>query len=118
MLEIGKYRIRGLLGRGSMSKVYKVELPVIGKIAALKLLEPDPVLIDLIGKLPLENPDRPSKFNPDLDDAWDAYIMRSINPDPENRFAGATEMLNNLDKLDAAWQQKKEKICRVADHDF
>jgi serine/threonine-protein kinase len=49
MNTIGKYRISGLLGRGGMSKVYKVQLPVVGKIVALKLLDPDPLLVDLIG---------------------------------------------------------------------
>jgi serine/threonine-protein kinase len=37
MNTIGKYKIRGLLGRGGMGKVYKVELPVIRKIAAIIL---------------------------------------------------------------------------------
>jgi serine/threonine-protein kinase len=32
-----------------MGKVYKVELPVIGKIVALKLLAPHPLFIDLMG---------------------------------------------------------------------
>ncbi len=50
MKTIGKYKICGLLGRGGMSKVFKVELPVIGKVAALKLLEPHSTLIRLIGK--------------------------------------------------------------------
>ncbi len=49
MKRIGRYIIRGLLGRGGMGKVYKVELPPIGKIAALKLLDPDPLLIKLMG---------------------------------------------------------------------
>ena len=49
MKTIGKYKIRGLLGRGGMSKVFNVELPVIGKIAALKVLDPTPELIDLMG---------------------------------------------------------------------
>jgi serine/threonine-protein kinase len=46
---IGKYIIRGLLGRGGMSKIYKVEHPVIGKIAALKHMDPDPLLVKLMG---------------------------------------------------------------------
>jgi serine/threonine protein kinase len=46
---IGKYIIRGLLGRGGMSKIYKVEHPVIGKIAALKYMDPDPLLVKLMG---------------------------------------------------------------------
>ncbi|MFO7708905.1 MAG: protein kinase [Desulfobacterales bacterium] len=49
MKRIGKYLIRGLLGRGGMGKVFQVEIPTIGKIAALKLLDPHPVLISLLG---------------------------------------------------------------------
>ena len=50
MKYIGKYKIRGLLGKGGMGKVFKVELPHIEKIAALKLLDPDPLLVKLLGK--------------------------------------------------------------------
>ncbi len=49
MKRIGKYLIRGLLGRGGMGRVYQVEIPPIGKIAALKLLDPHPVLTRLMG---------------------------------------------------------------------
>ncbi len=49
MRTIAKYRIRGLLGRGGMSRVYRVEIPTIQKVVALKRLEPDPVLVDLMG---------------------------------------------------------------------
>lgn len=49
MKTIDRYRIRGILGRGGMSKVYKVEVPVIGKILALKLLAPHQVLVNTIG---------------------------------------------------------------------
>ena len=49
MKTIGKYIIRALLGRGAMGKVFKVEHPTIGKVAALKLLDPDPLLVSLIG---------------------------------------------------------------------
>ena len=49
MRRIGRYIIRGLLGRGGMGKIYKVELPVIGKIFALKLLDPDPLVAKLLG---------------------------------------------------------------------
>jgi serine/threonine-protein kinase len=48
--RIGRYIIHGLLGRGGMGKVYRVELPPVGKIAALKLLQPDPVLAQLLGQ--------------------------------------------------------------------
>ncbi len=50
MKTIGKYEIRGLLGRGGMGRVYKVSVPVIGKIAALKRLEPHPHLVSLLGE--------------------------------------------------------------------
>ena len=49
MKTIGKYVIRGLLGRGAMGRIYKVEHPVIGKIAALKMLAPNPLLVSLMG---------------------------------------------------------------------
>jgi serine/threonine protein kinase len=50
MKYIGRYIICGLLGRGGMAKVYKVQLPVIDKIAALKWFDPDPLLIRLLGR--------------------------------------------------------------------
>lgn len=49
MQNIGKYEITGFLGRGAWSFVYKVRLPVLNKIAALKLLRPNQLLIDLLG---------------------------------------------------------------------
>ena len=49
MKYIGKYQIRGLLGRGGMGKIFKVEHPLIEKIFALKLLDPDPLLVQLMG---------------------------------------------------------------------
>ena len=49
MKTIGRHIIRGLLGRGAMGRIYKVEHPVIGKISALKLLAPDPLLVSLLG---------------------------------------------------------------------
>ena len=49
MKLIGKYRICGLLGRGRMGKIFKVQHPLIGKIFALKRLDPDPLLVSLLG---------------------------------------------------------------------
>ena len=49
MKTIGKYIVRALLGRGGMGKVFRVEHPTIGKVAALKLLDPDPLLVSLLG---------------------------------------------------------------------
>jgi serine/threonine-protein kinase len=53
MRYIGKYTIRGLLGRGGMGKIFKVEHPLIGKIFALKLLDPNPLLVSLLGWNPI-----------------------------------------------------------------
>jgi serine/threonine-protein kinase len=49
MKKIGRYIIQGLLGRGGMGKVFRVKLPIIDKIAALKILDPDPLLANLMG---------------------------------------------------------------------
>ena len=49
MKHIGKYQIIGLLGRGGMGKVYKVLHPELGKIMALKLLDPNEMLEKLMG---------------------------------------------------------------------
>jgi serine/threonine-protein kinase len=54
MKKIGRYQIRGILGRGGMSTVYKVAMPITGKIVALKLLLPAQPLIDLLGTSELE----------------------------------------------------------------
>lgn len=49
MRTIGGYIIRGLLGKGGMGAVYKVEHPVLGKLVALKLLDPVDHLVDVLG---------------------------------------------------------------------
>jgi serine/threonine protein kinase len=47
--KIGKYIVRGLLGKGGMGSVYKVCLPFAERIVALKLLSPHPNLVSLLG---------------------------------------------------------------------
>jgi serine/threonine-protein kinase len=69
----------------------------------------------LTGGLPQETPQQPSKFNPDLDEAWDEFILKSIAPNPSSRFGSANEMRDELDSLDAIWQQKKDNICQIAE---
>jgi serine/threonine-protein kinase len=49
-MKIGKYKVCGLLGSGGMGKVYKVRMPVVGKVVALKLLAPHPNLVTLLGE--------------------------------------------------------------------
>jgi len=50
MKKIGKYEVCGLLGKGGMGMVYKVRMPVVGKVVALKLLSPHPNLVALLGE--------------------------------------------------------------------
>jgi serine/threonine protein kinase len=54
MKKIGRFTIRGLLGKGGMGRVYKVTYPVTNKVAALKLLDPSPLLAKLTPAKDLE----------------------------------------------------------------
>ena len=54
MKKIGKYIVTGLLGRGGMGKVFKIQYPVTGKIGALKYLDPNPLLISTMGREAVE----------------------------------------------------------------
>jgi len=47
---IGRNRICGMLGKGGMAKVYKVKLPGVDQLGALKLLAPHPLLVELLGQ--------------------------------------------------------------------
>lgn len=49
MKRIGRYQVQGLLGKGGMGRVYKVVHPTIGRIFALKCLQPSKTLERLIG---------------------------------------------------------------------
>jgi len=48
-MRIGRYEIRGLLGRGGMGAVYKAAMPVTGRIVALKVLKAAEIMEDLVG---------------------------------------------------------------------
>ncbi|MBU0944763.1 MAG: protein kinase [Proteobacteria bacterium] len=49
MRKIGKYTVVGLLGKGGMSSVYKVQMPITGKVVALKHLQPSEPLLMVMG---------------------------------------------------------------------
>ena len=51
MRKIGRYQVRGLLGAGGMGRVYKVRIPKLDRLAALKLLKPRPFLLAALGEL-------------------------------------------------------------------
>jgi serine/threonine-protein kinase len=72
----------------------------------------------LTGKLPAQGTpadriDTPSRFNSDLDEIWDKFILRAIAPKVNDRFGSAKEMLDGLNALHLAWEEKKEKICSL-----
>jgi serine/threonine protein kinase len=74
----------------------------------------------LTGELPPE--DRalmkmPSRFNPDLDEKWDQFIVNALNADRFQRFSGANEMAEDLEYLADQWHRKKEKVCTISGPD-
>jgi serine/threonine protein kinase len=68
----------------------------------------------LIGSLPADPPLAPGSLNPDLDEAWNEFILRGIARDPERRFASAVDMLRSLDALDREWQARRDRTCLLA----
>jgi len=48
-MDIGRYTVLGPLGRGGMGRVLKVRHRALGRVMALKLLDPPDILVDLMG---------------------------------------------------------------------
>jgi serine/threonine protein kinase len=67
----------------------------------------------LTGALPIEPLKKLSQSNSDLDPDWDAFIDQAISGARENRFASVKHMLDSLDALNLAWEEKKEKACQM-----
>jgi serine/threonine protein kinase len=71
------------------------------------------------GQLPYSDtrslPAPPSQLNPDLDSDWDDFVFRAIEKDPRSRSADARKMAADLEKLAAAWTDKKKAICMLAE---
>lgn len=65
----------------------------------------------LTGVLPAENYRSVTAFNTDLDRSWDDFIRRAISPDRAERYASSMDMLDDLDQLSKAWQEKKAGYC-------
>ena len=68
----------------------------------------------LTGVLPPYLPGRPSAANPDLDGAWDEFLLRAVDADPRRRFQSADQMRCALENLERDWQKRRERICRLA----
>jgi len=49
MQQIGRYQVVRRLGKGGMGSVYKAIVPVIDKVVAVKLLDPNELLEDMLG---------------------------------------------------------------------
>jgi serine/threonine protein kinase len=67
----------------------------------------------LAGVLPIDGWTRLSRLNPDLDQAWDAFVEQAVASEREERFSSGRAMLAALDELAAQWEEKKEKACRL-----
>ena len=68
----------------------------------------------LTGFLPADPPQPPGGYNPDLDDDWNEFILRSISQQPSMRFAGAGSMMAALDKLEHDWRTRRDRACLLA----
>ena len=67
----------------------------------------------LAGELPIDGFKSLAESNPDLDAAWDGFVLKAVAEERESRFATAKEMLEALNDLQVAWEAKKEKVCEM-----
>ena len=57
-------------------------------------------------KIPL-----PSDHNPELNDAWDDFLLKSISKTPDERFQNAQAMRLQLEHVHAIWARESKKQC-------
>ncbi|MGE0083811.1 MAG: protein kinase [Desulfococcaceae bacterium] len=117
MKKIGRYTVRALLGQGGMGKVFKVEMPVTGRLAAMKLLKPNPLTVRLMGMESLrelfvsEAVIMAGLRHPNLLDIWDFDEDNQGNP-----FYITDYYCNNLGIM-IGESSEAEKPCRVISTD-
>jgi serine/threonine protein kinase len=71
----------------------------------------------LTGILPQKSFKLPSTLNPELDESWDALILKSIHPDPNRRFQDAKSMIHAIHTHYQAFKSRKQMAC-MAPYDF
>ena len=69
----------------------------------------------LTGKIPMNDPEPPSRINPDLDEAWDRFVLKAIDASPGRRFRRARSMLTALTEIFTGWIERQERICLSRD---
>ncbi|MHC1725664.1 MAG: DUF1566 domain-containing protein [Syntrophobacteraceae bacterium] len=67
----------------------------------------------LTGLLPEDGIRMPSEYHPEADEAWDDFVRKALQTDPENRFTTPGEMLTALEELGVEWERKKTDFCRL-----
>lgn len=69
----------------------------------------------LTGRLPGEDgePIALNRFHPDVDEPWEAFVVRATARNRDERFTAAEAMLQELEHLAAAWERRKEAVCRI-----
>lgn len=53
----------------------------------------------------------PSRLNRELDSGWDAWLLKALAVNPEDRFADAVQMRLALDEMYEQWQDGSRRNC-------
>ncbi len=71
----------------------------------------------LTGKIASSGAASPSKKNPDLDPAWDAFFEKAAAHRPADRFHSAGQMKTAIEVLYEDWKYRQKGICRLPDRE-